>query len=51
MPESVMINEIMWEYNCTKEKAVQLINKYKHKGKYKELCEIVKFKRCAPDFN
>lgn len=50
MPVKIMINEIMWEYNCSKKAATKLVNKYRKQGKYFELCNIVKFKRYTPEF-
>ena len=44
-----LIKEIMWEYNCTKKTASNLIEKYKLQGRYEELVEIVKFKRTTPE--
>ena len=37
----------MWEYNCSRKRAIQLVNKYKKQGKYLELCEIVSLKRTS----
>ncbi len=50
MTVDTLIKEIMWEYNCTKQKAIDLITKYAGRNQYSELCEIVKYKRCAPEF-
>lgn len=44
-----LIKEIMWEYDCTKNTALNLIEKYKIQGRYMELVEIVKFKRKTPE--
>ncbi len=51
MPVNILIREIMWEYDCTKKRAKWLVDKYRKSGKYLDLCEIVKYKRSAPDFN
>lgn len=51
MTYKALINEIMWEYNCSRKRAIQLVNKYKNQGKYLELCEIVSLKKDKPDFS
>ena len=50
MPVTVMINELMWEYNLTEFSAVYLLNKYIAQDRYEELCDIVKFKRSIPQY-
>ncbi len=50
MPMETLIDEIRWEYNLTRKEAIALIKRYKRKGKYKQLCEIVKYKRSTPVF-
>jgi len=51
MREDVIIEEIAWEYDCSKDRAKSIVQAYKSHGKYKELCEIVTLKRTKPDFN
>ena len=43
-----LVKEIMWEYDCRKQAAISLIEKYQQQGKYNELIDIVKFKRTTP---
>lgn len=49
MTYKTLINEIMWEYNCTKKAAINLIKRYETQGRYKELVNIVQFKRTTPE--
>lgn len=42
MEKSVLINEIMWEYDYTKAKATEIVNLYEQRGKYEHLCELIK---------
>lgn len=51
MREDVMIEEIMWEYNCSNSRAKEIVQAYKTHGKYEELCRIVTLKRTKPNFN
>lgn len=50
MPETILLKELMWEYNCPKSKAQKTIDIYKKKNKYDKLCEIVISKRQLPQF-
>jgi len=45
IPKKSLITEIMWEYNCSKNRAEKAVESYIAQGKYKELCEIVAYKR------
>lgn len=45
MERYVLVNEIMWEYNCSKAKALELVSMYEDQGKYEDLCELVKAKQ------
>lgn len=40
-PESVVCNELRWEYGIPKWKAVALIEKYKARGEYAVLCRLI----------
>lgn len=42
-----LIAEIMWEYNCNRKRAEKTVESYIAQGKYRELCEIVAYKRKA----
>lgn len=50
MTEDVIIKEIMWEYNCSKHRAQELVEKYKRQKKYDELCKLIKYKKAQPEF-
>lgn len=41
MEKDVLIQEIMWEYNYTQQKATEIVNMYIKAGKYNDLCELV----------
>ena len=41
MDRTTVIHEIMWEYNCTKAKAEQIVRRYENKGQYDELCKLI----------
>lgn len=49
MTTKELMKEIMWEYDCTKKAAISLIKKYETQGRYKELVNIVQFKRTTPE--
>lgn len=49
MDKEVLIKELMWDYDYTKRKATELVEKYMAKGKYEELCNIVRFKQHKPE--
>ena len=50
MPVTVMINELMWEYDLTEFSAVYPLNMYLMQDRYEELCDIVKYKRRTPQY-
>ena len=45
MERNVLINEICWEYNYSKEKAERLVHNYEEQNKYQDLCELVRVKQ------
>lgn len=44
MPETILLKELMWEYNCPKSKAQKTIDIYKKKNKYDKLSYL----SCSP---
>lgn len=40
-PEEILIGELMWEYDYTQEQAELIIDQYKSKDEYSELCELI----------
>lgn len=42
MERTVLINEIMWEYDYTRAKAEQIVSLYEIQHKYEDLCELIK---------
>lgn len=40
-PETIVIKELMWEYDYTEKQAKLIIDKYKQSNKYPELCELI----------
>lgn len=44
MEKNVLINEIMWEYDVSRETASRTVGVYESLGKYAELCNLVKNK-------
>lgn len=45
MERSVLVNEIRWEYECSKAKAEEIVSLYENLGKYDDLCDLVKAKQ------
>lgn len=45
MEKYVLVNEIMWEYDYSRSKALELVSMYEDQGKYEDLCELVKAKQ------
>ena len=41
MEKSVLIREMMWEYNYTKYQATNIVEQYEKQGEYDSLCELV----------
>lgn len=42
---TVLVNELCWEYDLTRNKADEIISSYEKQDKYQELCELVKAKQ------
>lgn len=42
MERETLINEMCWEYNYSKKKASTIVDEYKNRDKYQDLCELVK---------
>lgn len=40
-PEEIVIQELMWEYDYTLTQAQSIVNLYKSKDEYSELCELI----------
>lgn len=40
-PESVICNELRWEYGIPKWRALRVIERYKMKGEYERLCHLI----------
>lgn len=45
MERCVLVNEIRWEYECSKAKAEEIVSMYEKQNKYEDLCELVKAKQ------
>lgn len=45
-PESVVCNEIRWEYGYSKRTALALIQRYKAEGRYGVLCRLIEMRKC-----
>lgn len=43
-PETVVIKELMWEYDYTEEQASSIVDKYKKDGGYTYLCELIQYR-------
>lgn len=43
-PESVVCNELRWEYGLPKWKALALIQKYKSQDEYAVLCRLIEIR-------
>lgn len=41
MEKSVLIREMMWEYNYTKYQATNIVEQYEKQCEYGSLCELV----------
>ena len=41
MERSVLVNEMMWEYDFTRAKAEEIVQSYEKQGKYDDLCEFI----------
>lgn len=48
MTEEIIMKELMWEYNLSKQRAQKVVEDYKKNNKYPELCEVIKFKKSRP---
>lgn len=47
-PESVICNEIRWEYGYSKKRALELIEQYKSEGRYGVLCRLIERRNSKP---
>ena len=47
-PETVVCNEIRWEYGLPKWKALRLIDIYKANGQYELLCHLIETRKAVP---
>lgn len=45
-PETVVCQELQWEYNYTEEQALALIENYKAEGRYSVLCRLIEIRKC-----
>ena len=43
-PENIVINELVWEYDYTKRQSEAIVDYYKKRGKYQELCELIQYR-------
>lgn len=41
MEKSVLVREIMWEYDYTKHQAMNIVEQYEKQDEYDSLCELV----------
>lgn len=44
-PESIVLNELMWEYDYTEKQAQALIDRYKLNNDYELLCDLIEHKQ------
>lgn len=47
MTKETAIKEMMWEYDFTEEQAAKVVDRYINDGKFKELCDLLAYRRDA----
>ena len=47
MTKEIAIKEMMWEYDFTEKQAEKVVNRYIREGKFKELCDLLAYRRDA----